>query len=527
MDKLPPLADDKDAGELAKLVRSIKRAEGDFSLFFVECNSPVLRRQLAEQASNQLSIPPIILDACPLADSEPVQLDLWIAEQVEQQRNHRAAIFLFGLEHLLPTSNKEKLQQQVQQINWRRSSFSRLNRPLVIWLPTYAIQILAEHTPDFYDWYSGVFHFTLSASDRKAMIADFQSQRVLADGASSMYQMSLKEKNQWLHSLVELLHEHKADELSKAQLLSDIALTEHLLGNFDKALSNYQKSLSIYQGFNNQTAESTLLRNISQIHEVRGEIEVAIEVLLKSLAISQKISDRKGEGVALNNLAHLYEVTGDISNALNLLDKALIIRRETGDLSGEGVTLNNLAEIYIELGDYSAALQYFNKALSIQKGIADHWAVSATLNNIAQVYIQQGDYTSAFSYLNNALSIHRNLGNRFAEGTALNALSHLYHELGNYAEAFSHQKKSINIRKSINDIAGLGVSLFNFGQLHLEIGEVENGILHCLKAYSIAKQINGHRLLTALDALANHLGHEEGLQYWEQLANQPEVMHEE
>jgi len=95
----------------------------------------------------------------------------------------------------------------------------------------------------------------------------------------------------------------------------------YLLGDYEKALKNFEESLELYKWENNLEGEGTTLNNISQIYYSRGDYDTALEYLNKSLKIRQEIGDKSGEGKTLNNISQIYYSHGDNDTSLEYLNK--------------------------------------------------------------------------------------------------------------------------------------------------------------------------------------------------------------
>ncbi len=361
--------------DLKRLARGIRRSKGTFSLLFAECNLPLLRQQLSTELAQQLEFPPVTVKLSEL-NTDAESIDSIIAQQLTHCPDD-AAVFLFDLEQLLPTLSREKLRSTVRLLNWRRSELSRLNRPLLIWLPRYAIDILAEETPDFYDWYSGIFSFSAQEEQRsqsgQAAFAGLWSDT----GVHAAKHMNAEEKKKWLGTLKELLAEHQTPDKQRANLLNDLGYLLKSMGDND-------------QDIGDKAGEGATLNNISQVYHTRGDFDTALQYLKQSLQIGQEIGDKAGEGDTLNNLATTAYARGDSDTALRYLTQALQIQQEIGNKAEEGTTLNNISQVYDARGDSDTALQYLQQALQIQQEIGDKAGEGTTLNNISQVYHATG-----------------------------------------------------------------------------------------------------------------------------------------
>ncbi len=504
--------------DLKRLARAIRRSEGAFSLFFAECNLPLLRQQLATELTQQLEVPPVIVKLSEL-NTDAESIDSLIAQQLTHCPDN-AAVFLFDLEQLLPTLSREKLRSTVQLLNWRRSELSRLNRPLLIWLPRYAIDVLAEETPDFYDWYSGIFSFSAQEEQRnqseQAAFAGLWSDT----GIHAAKHMNAKEKKKWLGVLKELLEEHQAQDKQRGLLLSNLGYLLESMGDTDKALYYYQQSLQITKEVGDKAGEGTILNNISGIYSARGDFDTALKYLKQALQIKQKVGDKAGEGATFNNIATTTHARGDFDTALKYLKQALQIRQEIGDKAGEGTTLNNISIIYSARGDFDTALKYLKQALQIQQKGGDKAGEGITLNNISIIYRARGDFDTALKYLKQALQIQQKIGGKAGEGTTLNNISGIYSARGDLDTALKYLKQSFQIRQEIGDIAGLCNTLFNMGHIHWENKRYEEAKSDWATVYRLAKKMNLAQALEALESLAPQIGLEGGLAGWEALANQ-------
>ncbi|MCP4607899.1 MAG: hypothetical protein GY845_04195, partial [Planctomycetes bacterium] len=183
---------------IRRICRALSWADG-FALYFVLVNLPSARRAIALQVIEQLDRPVIELDV-PLEGFGDTTLDGWLLPKLEKMEEVTAesAIFLHGLDHVMPTGQVD-LCRFLQLLNWRRSALASVGRPLVIWLPRYALDSMAEHAPDLYDWYSNVYEFASPQEEaeelRSGFLSEFNTTVHPAD------RQSKAEKEQWLHTL--------------------------------------------------------------------------------------------------------------------------------------------------------------------------------------------------------------------------------------------------------------------------------------------------------------------------------------
>ncbi|WP_353571162.1 tetratricopeptide repeat protein [Candidatus Albibeggiatoa sp. nov. BB20] len=421
-----------DSADFPRLLRALRRCEtAHFYLFFVRCNSPQYRQQLVAAIKAQSQIPIIEIsiqtlmqkydfDNFSIAAALTIELDTLPPDQ---------AVFIYDLEAYLPNPREQVFEtipafQTLQQINWQRSVYQRLNRALFFWLPEYALQLLATHALDFFDWRSAIYEFDIPKSQQNdIMQAELQGFRSGELHAADY--LNKAEKQRWIKMLHSLLDEATTTE-AQADLQNDLGRIYYSIGKYDISLDAYQKALDLSRQTHQQQLEGTTLNNISQIFKARGDYETALGYLKQSLEIAQEIRDRKNEGGLLNNMSTIAYAKGDYETALGYLKQSLLIRQEISDRSGEGTTLNNISQIYSARGDYETALGYLKQSLLIRQEIGDMSGMCATLFNIGHIHLENKEQQEALaawvqSYL---------IANKIGEAQALQNLDNLAKQLG-------------------------------------------------------------------------------------------------
>ena len=392
---------------IRRMCRALGWADG-FALYFVLVNLPSARRAIALQVIEQLERPVIQIDVPPEGFGGTT-LDGWLLPKVEELDGVTAdtAIFLHGLDLVMP-SGQVAMRHFFQLLNWRRGALKRIDRPLVIWLPRHALDNMAEHAPDLYDWYSNVYEFASPKEEAEELRSGFITE--FNTDVHPASRQSKAEKEQWLHTLTTLLDEHPKRNAYRAKLLNDAGRLHKASGNLEDALALYQQSLVILREIADRDGEGGTLSNIAGIHWAQGDYDTALPLLEESLNIFRKIGGKEQEGTLLNNISQIYDARGDYDTALKYLKQSLDIQQEIGDRTGEGITLNNIGQIYDARDDYDTALKYLEQSLAISKEV-DHRAGEAVTSwNIGLAYEDQGDLAKAEQYMSRTVEIAEAIG---------------------------------------------------------------------------------------------------------------------
>jgi len=492
--------------ELKHLLRALQMCQG-FGLYFVRCNTVSLRNELVATLKTKLNKPIIEL---PLNPENDIFIDAQMTELLADASDD-AVVFIYDLEKLFYLKDR----YVIQELNWRRGFYGRSNHPIVFWLPEFLLTEIVNNAPDFADWRSGLYEFSLSQSER----LDLMDSTWQSANENFVEQLSLGEKQRWIVNIQNLLAELAGQEPSKIKdgLLDRLGQLYESLGDYDQALSCYQQALQISQDIGDKQGMGITLNNISQIYQAKGDYDTALHYLTQTLEIDRELGNKKDDGATLNNISLIYSAKGNYDTALQYLTQAMQISRDIGDKRGEGVTLNNISQIYQAKGDYGTALQYLTQSLQICKDSGNKAGVSATLNNISQIYQAIGGYDIALQYLTQTLQITQEIGDKRGEGTTLNNISQIHQAKGDYDTALQYLTQALHIRQDIGDKPGECTTLFNIGYIHRQHNDPHQAQSTWLKAYHIAKQIGLAEGLQKLDKLAKDLGGE-GLAYWEALS---------
>ncbi|PID61847.1 MAG: hypothetical protein CR974_03995 [Gammaproteobacteria bacterium] len=418
---------------IKRLQRHVQRTGHNYSLYFAECNLPTLRPALLEAFSaGEANVLTVSIKDYP--SEGKLHIDNWIGECIRESETPVDAVSIIDLEVLLPIFSEKTIIATVSEINWRRSSYQALGLPLVFWLPSYALQLLAKHASDFYDWYTDVFVF--EGDERQLKVAQIEQRKTLVHPKTKIPAKQYQDKDKKQQELRRL----KA-LLSETQRLADRAYLEYeigqllySLGEYSEALVHYERSKAINKNIGNKQAISAILNNVALIYDQQGYYDEALENYQLSLEIKNEIDDKEGIATTLNNMALIYHAQGNYDSALKNYQRSLKIDESIDNKSGVAVSLNNISHIYNAQKDYENALDYLERSLKILEKNNDKTGLAATLNNIAGIHYRQGDYPRAFEVLKRSLQIRENLGDKAGIANTSVNLGVLLSQMPNHPE---------------------------------------------------------------------------------------------
>jgi tetratricopeptide (TPR) repeat protein len=272
------------------------------------------------------------------------------------------------------------------------------------------------------------------------------------------------------------------------------------MGDYSKALSSYEKALAMQQQSlppNHPNLAKSYIAH-ANVHNEMGEHSKAVVFYEKALAIQQQSLPPNHPDLAMsyNNIGVVYYNMGDYSKALSSYEKALATQQQSlppnhPDLVG---SYNNIGTVYGQMGEYAKALPYFEKALAIQQKSLppNHPDLANSYNNIGTVYGQMGEYAKALPYFEKALAIlqqslppnHPDLAKSY------NNIGNVYFSMGDYSKALSSYEKALAIRQQSlpPNHPDLGASYNNIGNVYGQMGEHAKALPYFEKALAIQQK---------------------------------------
>ena len=485
--------------ELENLISTLNRANG-FTLLFAQCNSPLIRESVLNTIETQCKRPIVRVD---LSDhfslpNRSIPIDALIHSQAINT-SPEATLSVAGLEIALPSLSPERAKRTAQEINLRRTAYQRFLRPILIWLPEYALTLLAQNAPDFFDWYSGSFTFDIDVQTNPIPYESI--------GEIGIANLSYKEKENRLNTLFSLLKEAKNthSESNTAHLLGDIGLILAFMGDYTNALTKLNNAKTIFQSLEDYDNFYTIKLNIASTYLMKGEINKALSLLIQEIlpffkkkkAISKIIASKR-------ILAVIYQTQENNQKALELIDNELLpYYIKIGNKLSIAGCKTLLAEIYVKTGALDNALAMLqNEILPIFQEAEEFYFLANTYGIIALILEKQGELHEALRiHLDEVLPIYLQLGDKREIAITLWAIGRLERQLRDDVEALKHFQESYRIITSLNSPHDAASIAEDYGLLLLHHGETIKAIPALEDSAKAYRQIGNEKDANEIDAL--------------------------
>lgn len=328
--------------------------------------------------------------------------------------------------------------------------------------------------------------------------------------------------------LTRMAHATKVDSMvnSLAQAEQDTSLVIllydlawELRGEFpDSSIRYVSEGIKLAEKLNYKRGAATSYNVLGVIYKNVGNFEKALLNYNRSLAIREKLGNKGDVSKSLNNIGTLFRHKGEYDLALEYYLKSLRIKEQLGDSVQIAKSLQNIGVFYQDQKEYDKAINYFNLSISINQRIGVESELAKAYNNLGGVFFQKGEYLKAEELYRKSLLIKEKLNDYRGQGNTWTNLGNILDERGEVEASLEAYKKSLEIRMNTGNKEGIGVTNHNIGVLYKNLGQLDLAAKYLEEVIVLAKD-NGMNALQSqaaenLSVVYAELGaYQEALQY--------------
>ncbi|WP_293126343.1 tetratricopeptide repeat protein [Microcoleus sp. bin38.metabat.b11b12b14.051] len=451
---LPPAEPEE---EYQALVRSLKRTDG-FRLLFVEC-SPAEGERLISRVKTDIPQPRI--EVLPLDKAVYNFYDL-IEELPNRDRIN--ILFVKGLEYSLYEYEQEKKalgweSKDIYSYSWRgvppvlinlnqqRERFrDNFKICFVFVVPKFVVNYFIQRAPDFFDWRSSLFKFSMDGDSLQAESIKACSERWKKEDYVSL---TPEERKRELVRIQTLIDEDRQTPEQKAELFYEQALLYDFAEQSAKAIASYDKALEFKPDYHEAWyGRGIALGNL-------GRLEEEIASFDKALEFKPDLHDAwNNRGYALYNLGRLEE-------AIASFDKALEFKPDLHE------AWNNRGGALVNLGRLEEAIASYDKALEFKPNLHEVWLNRGNaLGNLGRLEEAIASYDKALEFKTDDHEAWINRGNALGK-------------LGRWEEAIASYDKVLEFKPDDPD------AFYNKACCYALSGQVDSSIQNLQRAIAL------------------------------------------
>ena len=161
------------------------------------------------------------------------------------------------------------------------------------------------------------------------------------------------------------------------------------LGEYDRAWSWYEQSLSIWRDLGERRNLAAAMSGLGRVAEARGELAEARTRYEESLAVFRELKDDLAVAFTLDALGDLATTEENYPRARTLHEEALAILQPLGDPASIGHSLRRLGLVAYHEGDHPTARRHLERCESLFEVGQDKDGMASTLHALGVVALRE------------------------------------------------------------------------------------------------------------------------------------------
>ncbi|ASK31696.1 hypothetical protein CEY12_16945 [Chryseobacterium sp. T16E-39] len=251
--------------------------------------------------------------------------------------------------------------------------------------------------------------------------------------------------------LLSLKQEDKAVKGILAKVLGSKGIVYSEQNNYAKALENDFRAMRLYESINNRVQLAKIYNNIGVIYNSIDDGEKALNYFLKAYNIQKVIKD-PALAVSCSNIGLIYLNNKDLKKAKAFFDESIIEFQKNPNKRDMGELYNNISQYYITKKDLKTAEKYLFDAVKISKDVENQFALSNTYLFLAKIYFEEGELDRSLDFVTKSLEISKELDLPEANMNGEKLLSDIFDKKGNKEQAFIHLKSYNTAKEKLSKI---------------------------------------------------------------------------
>ena len=284
---------------------------------------------------------------------------------------------------------REGLDDLLGRLNQRREALAeRCPRPLLFWVRSRHLPLVATRAADLWAWRSGVFDFTLPPTGVRT---DLHQPHL---GGPVVFAAKRQERIERLQKYLGSSSSGPAD----VDLLLDLGDLERSLGNVAGAETAYSRALETVATLDDPRRRAITHGRIADILQERGQLDDALRILTEEqLPIFEKLGDARQQAITHARIADILQVRGQLDEALRIrTEEQLPVFEKLGDIRSRAITQSRIADILQARGQLDEALRILTEEqLPVFEELGDARSRAITQGQIADILQARGQLDDA------------------------------------------------------------------------------------------------------------------------------------
>lgn len=223
-------------------------------------------------------------------------------------------------------------------------------------------------------------------------------------------------------------------------------------GKYDLCITNFDKSLKIYQALKNKNATSNLNNSLGNVYTELGKMDLAVTYYSRARDIAlEEPRNKFMEALSNSGLALVLSEQNKYYESIKTFEKSRTLYQEMNNVFQEALTVINIADVYLKLKDYKKATQYCNQGINVFKNLNDNYTLATAYALKSQILAAEGHTEEAIKFLQMSYSINLTRDAWPELSGNSKELSALYARKGDYKNSVTYLNEYIKYHDSLNN----------------------------------------------------------------------------
>ena len=241
-----------------------------------------------------------------------------------------------------------------------------------------------------------------------------------------------------------------SDERARAEALSAAAVQHHLLGDFERAISQCTEALTIDSALHDAEALSCDLNILSGSSLSAGHTDDAVRYILKAIEWEKSRPHPTKLSIRYGSAAEILNKNGDTDKALHYASMAYELDKKAGNAIGVARRMSQMADIYVNRKEYNAAERYYRRAIDTLQVHGELHSLSIDYRLLGNVLQLEGQHAKAIECYEKAEKLARQMGNRYFLSLVARSMAESQQALGHNDKAAAYLQLALSLSDSLH-----------------------------------------------------------------------------
>lgn len=284
-----------------------------------------------------------------------------------------------------------------------------------------------------------------------------------------------------------------ADAVQAAELLRWIGTVRRERGDLELASEAYEASLAIAECSGLDAQVAAALNCLGIVEHLRGQVEPAEAFYRRGRALAVHLGDQALVTMIDQNLGALLNLRGDLDGALQSYGSALERSLDRGEISTALRTLNNMGLAHVDLENWADAELCFREAWQLAETVGDTLMTGMLELNRAELHLQQKQFPEAQQCCERSLAIFHRLRSKTWIAEAFKKHGILCRETGRGDQADAFFAMSLGLAEATENRLLQAEAQMEWALVHLAEDRKREGIIYLNRALRLFSSMQAQR----------------------------------